>query len=76
MATYKNKISGFRWAGIADVIKLTALVFDLKIVEFIENKGWINTTIIFKVEGDAVNIQKFINSMNGSVEEYNRNIGW
>jgi len=70
--TYSNVLSGPRWSGLNHALKQTAYIHRLRFDEYDEDKGWLRTSVYFRVAGTLENIKAFITDMSQAVKDYNK----
>lgn len=71
-ATWRTYISAPRWAGVALFIRKAATVCDVSVESLSEEKGWIQSTVFFKVRGEVDKIKRFESVVRKSMEDFNR----
>jgi hypothetical protein len=73
VSTYREIITGPRWAGASTFIKDAAFGYGLKLTIDIE-KGWLRETIRFEVEGEDGRVEKFKRDLRSAMEDYQRRV--
>lgn len=73
MSTYREIVTGPRWAGASTFIKDAAFGYGLKLTIDID-KGWLRETIRFEVEGEDSRVENFKRDLHAAMEDYQRRV--
>ena len=71
MATYRDIITGPRWAGISTFIKDAAFGYGLKLNLDVD-KGWLRETNRFEVDGEDGAVAKFRRDLREAILDYQK----
>jgi len=68
---YRSWIRWPRWAGMSEVLWQIAAVTGVQFTLEHESKGLLQTTLFWKVEGEAEQVQRFMAILEKAVGDYN-----
>jgi hypothetical protein len=71
MATYRDIVTGPRWAGISTFVKDAAFGRGLKLDIDID-KGWLRETVRLEVAGDDDSVVKFKCDLHDAILDYQK----